>query len=199
MDVSDFNAVLAAAAEIREAGGSGFVRHIIVENFTDALAGRGRNHRGQRAPARVRVPRAAGERTPGAHPSLPSRQCLQSMAEYPHLVLYSAEQCAKEGEDIGDADWGIVSINAGMTPEVTLSTPPPRCGTPWARRQGATESLSTPKPTRGCSLVTLGDRGVGARTNTPGKPLVCGLGSGIPKGIALCPTITLLPSVCSRA
>ena len=122
MDVSDFNAAL-AAAEIREAGGSGFVRHIIVENFTDALAGVAEITE-DNAHLLVSEYRARREgELPVLTRHFPAGSVWKPMAEYLHLVLYSAEQCAKEGEDIGDADWGIVSINAGMTPEVTPLNP----------------------------------------------------------------------------
>lgn len=33
------------------------------------------------------------------------------------IILYSREHLLTEGDDIGDAEWGIVCINAGMRPE----------------------------------------------------------------------------------
>jgi hypothetical protein len=122
VDAHDFNAAL-AAAEIREAGAGGGVRHIIVANFTDTLAGVAEiTDANRHLLVSEYKARREGE-LPVLTRHFPAGAVRAPVAEYLHLVLYSAEQCAKEGEDIGDADWGIVSINAGMTPEVTPLNP----------------------------------------------------------------------------
>ena len=43
-------------------------------------------------------------------------------ANWIHLILYSREQMAKEGDEV-EADWAIVSINAAMTQEVEPMRP----------------------------------------------------------------------------
>ncbi len=48
---------------------------------------------------------------------------LVPKAEYLGLVLYNKEQLAKEGTDIGDADWGIVAILGQMHSDEEPMTP----------------------------------------------------------------------------
>lgn len=38
------------------------------------------------------------------------------LARWLDIILYSREQLLTEGVDVGDAEWGIVSINAGLLP-----------------------------------------------------------------------------------
>ncbi len=45
-----------------------------------------------------------------------------SKAEWIHLILYSREQMAKEGDEV-EADWAIVSINGAATKEVEPMRP----------------------------------------------------------------------------
>lgn len=94
----------------------GFVRHILVRNFTDAMSGvaeitdANRHHLRSEHRARREGELAVLTRW------FPAGTVEVEGAEWLHLVLYSREQLAVEGLEI-QSDWGIVSINAGPTCE----------------------------------------------------------------------------------
>jgi len=112
--VADFDAAL-ADAEIVVGETAGFVRHIFARNFTDALSGVAEiteanahllrsDHRARREGEFAVLTRWFPEGT-----------VQVERAEWLHLVLYTAAQCAVEGLPI-EADWGIVSINSATDP-----------------------------------------------------------------------------------
>lgn len=111
--VEDFDAAL-ATAPLALSETEGFVRHIIVRNFTDAMSGvaeitdANRHHLRSEHRARHEGELAVLTRW------FPEGTVEVEEAEWLHLVLYSREQLAVEGMEI-QADWGIVSINAGPT------------------------------------------------------------------------------------
>jgi hypothetical protein len=110
-----FDAAL-ADREIIEGATEGFVRHVFVRNFTDAVSGvaeitdenRHLLHSAHRA-------RREGELAVLTR-WFPEGTVEVGECEWLHLVLYSAAQCAVEGLSI-EADWGIVSINSAEAPE----------------------------------------------------------------------------------
>jgi hypothetical protein len=115
--VEDFDAAL-ADAEIIDVATEGFVRHVLVQNFTDALSGVAEITE-DNAHLLVSEYKARREsELPVLTRHFPAGSVEVERAEWLHLVLYSREQLEKEGIEI-DADWGIVSINAGPTAEVT--------------------------------------------------------------------------------
>ena len=97
-----------------------FCKHLFVRNFTDALMAvaslddltREFLHTGyeSRRDGELAVLTTWFER----HDLI----SLGMRADSPWLdvILYSAEQCKAEGIDIGDAEWGIVSINSATEP-----------------------------------------------------------------------------------
>ncbi len=97
----------------------GFVRHVLVRNFTDALSGVAEITEDN---AHLLVSEYKARRE-GELPVLtrhfPAGSVERQEAEWLHLVLYTAEQLEKEGLPLSEwAEWGIVSINAGPTNEI---------------------------------------------------------------------------------
>jgi len=110
-----FDAAL-ADCEIVEGATEGFVRHVFVRNFTDAVSGvaeitdANRHHLRSEHRARREGELAVLTRW------FPAGTVEVEECEWLHLVLYSREQCAIEGLPV-EADWGIVSINSATAPE----------------------------------------------------------------------------------
>ena len=109
-----------ADREIIDVATEGFVKHVLVRNFTDAMSGVAEI---TEANAHLLVSEYKARRE-GELPVLtrwfPAGSVEVEEAEWLHLVLYSREQLEKEGITLSEwAEWGIVSINAGPTPEVT--------------------------------------------------------------------------------
>ncbi len=97
----------------------GFVRHVLVRNFTDALSGVAEITDANRhlLVSEYKARREGELAVLTRH--FPAGAVERQEAEWLHLVLYTAEQCAKEGVTLSEwAEWGIVSINAGPTDEV---------------------------------------------------------------------------------
>ena len=99
----------------------GFVRHILVRNFTDAMSGVARitdaNRHHLRSEHRARREGELAVLTRWFPAGSVGWGVVEvEEAEWLHLVLYSREQLAVEGLEI-QSDWGIVSINAGPTAE----------------------------------------------------------------------------------
>jgi hypothetical protein len=109
-----FDAAL-ADREIVEGATEGFVRHVFVRNFTDALSGVAEitdaNRHLLRSEHRAR---REGE-LPVLTRWFPAGSVEVEECEWLHLVLYSREQLAVEGLPV-EADWGIVSINSATGP-----------------------------------------------------------------------------------
>jgi hypothetical protein len=108
-------------------GYAGFCKHLFVRNFTDALMGVAeitdltrpflRTGYGARRDEELPVLSTWFERTVFT--------VLQGHPDSPWLdvILYSASQCAAEGIEIGDAQWGIVSINSATAPSESPMKP----------------------------------------------------------------------------
>jgi hypothetical protein len=98
-----------------EGATEGFVRHVFVRNFTDALSGvaeiTDENRHHLRSEHRAR---REGE-LPVLTRWFPAGTVEVEECEWLHLVLYSREQLAVEGLPV-EADWGIVSINSATGP-----------------------------------------------------------------------------------
>jgi hypothetical protein len=99
-----------------------FIKHVVVENFTDALSGVVEvNHDNEsllRSGYEARTPKEMAVLT---------RWFPRGLVEAPHasyleVILYSREQLAREGFTI-QADWGVVAILAAMSPEISPPTP----------------------------------------------------------------------------
>ena len=97
----------------------GFVRHVLVRNFTDALSGVAEiTDANRHLLVSEYKARREGE-LPVLTRHFPAGSVERQEAEWLHLVLYTAEQLEKEGLPLSEwAEWGIVSINAGPTNEV---------------------------------------------------------------------------------
>jgi|APSaa5957512535_1039671.scaffolds.fasta_scaffold02123_22 hypothetical protein len=105
-------------AEIIDVATEGFVKHVLVRNFTDAMSGVVQITDENRHLLVSEYKARRESELPVLTRWFPAGSVEVKEAEWLHLVLYSAPHCAKEGIEI-DADWGIVSINAGPTAEVT--------------------------------------------------------------------------------
>ena len=117
--VEDFDAALADASCIPIEGATeGFVRHVLVRNFTDARSGVAciTKYNAHLLVSEYKARRES--ELPVLARYFPAGSVEVEQAEWLHLVLYSREQLEKEGLPV-DADWGIVSINAGPTAEIT--------------------------------------------------------------------------------
>lgn len=113
--VEDFDAAL-ADAEIIDGGTAGFVRHVFVQNFTDALSGVARITDSNAHLLRSEYKARREGELPVLTRWFPKGAVEVERCEWLHLVLYSREQLEKEGLEVG-ADWGIVSINSATAPE----------------------------------------------------------------------------------
>jgi hypothetical protein len=114
---AEFDAAL-AGVEIIEGETEGFVRHVFVRNFTDALAGVARITPENEHLLRTRYHARRSEELPVLTRWFPAGTVEVTRCGWFHLVLYSREQCAVEGLPV-DADWGIVAINSAMAPETS--------------------------------------------------------------------------------
>jgi len=112
-----FDAAL-SDAEIIDVATEGFVKHVLVRNFTDALSGVAciTKYNAHLLVSEYKARRES--ELPVLTRWFPAGSVEVEEAMWLHLVLYSREQLEKEGIEI-DADWGIVSINAGPTAEIT--------------------------------------------------------------------------------
>jgi hypothetical protein len=112
---ADFDSIV-AQSEIIEGATEGFVRHVFVLNFTNALSGvaeiTDENRHLLRSEHRARREGELAVLTRW----FPAGAVEVTRCEWLHLVLYTAAQCAVEGLSI-EADWGIVSINSATAPE----------------------------------------------------------------------------------
>jgi len=118
--VEDFDALVYGATlnegHFIEGETAGFVRHVFVRNFTDALSGVAKITKYNAALLRTEYKaRREGELAVLTR-HFPAGSVRVERCEWLHLVLYSREQLEKEGMEI-DADWGIVSINSATAPE----------------------------------------------------------------------------------
>jgi len=117
---ADFDALLYGATlnegHFVEGGTAGFVRHVFVRNFTDAMSGVAKITESNRHHLRSEHKARREGELPVLTRWFPKGTVRVERAEWLHLVLYSREQLAKEGMEI-DADWGIVSINSATAPE----------------------------------------------------------------------------------
>lgn len=109
-----------ADREIIDVATEGFVKHVLVRNFTDAMSGVAEiTDENRHLLVSEYKARREGE-LPVLTRWFPAGSVEVEEAMWLHLVLYSREQLEKEGLTLSEwAEWGIVSINAGPTPEVT--------------------------------------------------------------------------------
>lgn len=100
-----------------------FCKHLFVHNFTQAKHGVVRITLDNEHLLRT----AYAARRPGELPVLKrffrSEDVVPERAPWLDVVLYSKEQCAKEGTDIGDAEWGIVAILSALGPKESPMQP----------------------------------------------------------------------------
>jgi hypothetical protein len=95
-------------------GYADFCKHIFMPNFTDALSGVVEISHYNINLLQSGYKARREDELPVLARWFSSKHIKREKATFLDLILYSKEQCSKEGEDIGDADYGIVSINGVM-------------------------------------------------------------------------------------
>ncbi|MCH9834108.1 DUF3228 family protein [bacterium] len=103
-------------AHFVEGAKAGFVKHVFVRNFTDAMSGVAKITDANRHHLRSEYRARREGELPVLTRWFPKGTVVVERCEWLHLVLYSREQLAAEGMEI-EADWGIVSINSATAPE----------------------------------------------------------------------------------
>lgn len=108
-------------------GYASFCKLVFIPNWTDAKAGTMpitvQNERHLRSEYKSRTSDELPVLVRWLEVRNQSRHPISPRAKYLGLVLYSKEQLAKEGTDIGDADYGIVAILGQMSDEEEPMTP----------------------------------------------------------------------------
>jgi hypothetical protein len=99
-----------------------FIKHVFVQNFTDALSGVVEVNHDNESLLRSGYEARSSKEIP-----VLTRWFPRDLVEVPHashlqIVLYSREQLALEGFTI-TAEWGVVAILASMSPEISPPTP----------------------------------------------------------------------------
>jgi len=119
---SQFEEILSAADVVWVDGAVDFVKHVLVENFTDARSGVAEiTHENEHM-----LTTGYEARHPTELPVLtrwfPRSRVEAPLASHLEVIVYSREQLLKEGYVIETA-WGVVAINASMSAETSPPIP----------------------------------------------------------------------------